>query len=109
MEGGFLCMSQNVAPFMGKPDSLFYWIPGEMVVVIRLPRLPAEDTLALLVEQVRDQLNEFLATYGLALELYGTAGRWPGGSQTMPPIRRRAFPFALHRPQPLVAIFFHAR
>lgn len=101
-------MSYSSSQFMGMPEGLYHWVPGEMVLVVRVPRLPAEDALDALVEQVQTQLNEFLAQYGLSLELYGTAGRWRV-TPTMPPVRRRAFIFALHRKQPLVAIFFHAR
>jgi hypothetical protein len=93
---------------MGTPEGLYHWIPGEMILVLRVPRLPSDDTLPQLVEQVQVQLNEFLAQYGLALELYGMAGRWLS-SPGMPPVRRRAFVFALQRRQPLVAIFFHTR
>ncbi|TMC21627.1 MAG: S8 family peptidase [Chloroflexi bacterium] len=101
-------MVRNAAEFMGTPHELFHWVPGEIVVIVRLPRLPVDDSLELLVEQVRTTLNEFLAQYGLILELYGTYGRWRE-VQTMPPVRRRAFVFGLHRRQPLVAIFFHTR
>jgi hypothetical protein len=93
---------------MGTPGELFHWIPGEMVVIVRLPRLPVDDSQDLLVEQVRTRLNEFLAQYGLALEAYGTHGRWRE-VPTMPPVRRRSFVFGLHRKQPLLAIFFHTR
>ena len=79
-----------------------------MVVVVRLPRLPVDDTQDLLVEQVRSQLNELLAPYSLTLEPYGTYGRW-SDVPTMPPVRRRSFNFGLHRKQPLIAIFFHVR
>src|SRR5581483_6533250 len=101
-------MSRSSTEFMGTPDELFHWIPGEMVVIIRLPRLPVDDSHDVLVEQVRTQLNEFLAQYSLALEPYGTYGRW-SEIPTMPPIRRRSFAFGLHRKQPLMAIFFHTR
>ncbi|MBO0780747.1 MAG: S8/S53 family peptidase [Ktedonobacteraceae bacterium] len=101
-------MSYSSDQFMGTPEGLYHWVPGEMVVIIRVPSLPADDTLDVLVEQVQVQLNTFLAQYGLALELYGTAGRWHA-SPAMPPVRRRAFVFALHRKQPLVALFFHTR
>src|SRR3979411_69210 len=106
--GEFSCMSRSSTEFMGTPDGLYHWIPGEMVVVVRLPRLPVDDTQDLLVEQVRIQLNELLAQYSLALELYGTYGRW-NDVPTMPPVRRRSFIFGLHRNQPLIAIFFHTR
>jgi hypothetical protein len=101
-------MSRSSSELMGTPDVLFHWIPGEMVIVVRLPRLPVDDSHDMLVEQVRTRLNEFLAQYGLALELYGTAGRW-SEVPTMPPVRRRSFIFGLHRKQPLIAIFFHTR
>lgn len=93
---------------MGTPDGLYYWMPGEMVIVIRLPRLPSDDTHDLLVEQARVQLNECLSYYGLSLELYGTHGRW-SNTPTMPPVRRRVFFFGLHRKRPLAALFFHVR
>ena len=101
-------MSFSSPQMMGTPDGLYHWIPGEMVVVVRLPRLPADDTHDLLVEQIRIQLNECLSRYGLSLELYGTYGRW-SNAPTMPPIRRRAFFFGLRRKRPLIAIFFHVR
>jgi len=101
-------MSRSSTEVMGIPDELFHWIPGEMVVVVRLPRIPGEDTQEVLIEQIRVQLNEFLAQYSLVLEAYGTYGRW-SETPTLPPIRRRAFIFGLHRKQPLIAIFFHTR
>ena len=101
-------MSRTASEFMGTPDSLFYWIPGEMVVVVRLKRRPADEILETLVEQIRATLNTFLATYQLSLEPYGSSGRWLE-TQSMPPIRRRAFIFGLHQPQPALAIFFHVR
>src|SRR6059058_4639912 len=101
-------MSRNAADLMTMPDKIFHWVPGELVVVVQLPRRPADDTLDLLVEQVRNQLNTFLAQYDLTLETYGTSGRWLD-IPTMPPVRRRAFIFGLHRQQPYVAIFFHTR
>jgi len=92
---------------MGIPDQLFHWIPDEIVVIVRLPRIPVDDTQETIAEQVRIQLNDLLKHYGVALEVYGTYGRWrePG----MPPVRRRSFLFGLHRKHPLLAIFFHAR
>src|SRR5260370_5071093 len=93
---------------MGTPDELFHWVPGEMVVVVRLHRRPAEDTQDILIEQIRSQLNALLARYNAVLEPYGTYGRW-GDALTMPPIRRRSFIFGLHRQQPLIAIFYHLR
>src|ERR1700694_5403632 len=92
-------MSRSSKELMGTPDSLYYWIPGEMVVIVRLPRLPADGTLDMLVEQVRAQLNSLLARYDLTLETYGTHGRWLD-VPAMPPIRRRAFIFGLQRQQP---------
>jgi len=82
-----------------------------MVVIVRLPRRPADDALDLLVEQVRSQLNAALISHSLVLETYGTHGRWldTAAIPPMPTVRRRAFIFGLHRQQPLVAIFFHAR
>lgn len=101
-------MSRNSTELMGTPDELYHWIPGEMVVVVRLPRLPVDDTQDLLVEQVRTRLNEFLAPYSLSLEPYGSYGRW-SEIPTMPPVRRRSFIFGLRQKQPLIAIFFHVR
>ncbi len=101
-------MSRTASELLGTPDSLFYWTPGEIVVVVRLKRKPADEILDTLIEQIRATLNTFLAAYQLTLEHYGTGGRWreaPG----MPPVRRRAFIFGLHRPQPSMAIFFHVR
>ena len=46
-----------------------------MVVIIRLPRRPAEGTLDMLVEQVRGQLNTLLERYDLRLEIYGISLR----------------------------------
>lgn len=101
-------MSRISSETMGTPDSLFYWIPGELVVVVRLKRKPAEEIQEALIEQIRAILNTFLAAYQLTLEHYGLGGRWqeaPG----MPPVRRRAFTFGLHKPQPSLALFFHVR
>jgi hypothetical protein len=101
-------MSRTASELLGTPDSLFYWTPGEIVVVVRLKRKPADEILDTLIEQIRSTLNTFLAAYQITLEPYGTAGRWretPG----MPPVRRRAFIFGLHRPQPSMALFFHVR
>jgi hypothetical protein len=93
---------------MVTPDEMFHWIPGEMVVVVRLPQQPVDDTYEILIEQVRSQLNVFLARHNISLELYGTYGRWHE-APTLPPVRRRAFVFGLHKQQPLIAIFFHVR
>jgi hypothetical protein len=101
-------MTHNSTEFMGVPDELYHWIPGEMVVIVRLLRLPVDEAQDTLVEQVRTRLNEVLAPYGIALEPYGTYGRWRE-VPTMPPIRRHSFVFGLHRKQPLIAIFFHTR
>lgn len=101
-------MSRSSIEVMGVPDGLFHWIPGEMVVVVRLLRIPGEDTQEVLVEQIRSQLNEFLAQYNLVLERYGMYGRW-NKMPALPPIRRRSFIFGLHRKQPLIALFFHTR
>ena len=101
-------MSRTASELMGTPDSLFYWIPGEIVVVVRLSRRPADETLEALIEQIRAALNTFLAPYQLFLELYGTGGRWRE-TPTLPPVRRRAFIFGLHRPQPSLALFFHVQ
>jgi hypothetical protein len=99
-------MSRNSIELMGTPNELFHWVPGEMVVVVRLHRRPAEDSQEMLVEQIRGQLNSLLARFNMVLEPYGTTGRWGDGS-AMPPIRRHSFIFGLHRQQPLIAIFFH--
>lgn len=101
-------MARSSTEYMGVPNELFHWVPGEMIVVVRLPRLPVDDSQDLLVEQVRTQLNEFLAQYRLVLEPYGTAGRW-SEIPAMPPVRRHSFIYGLHRKQPLIAIFFHTR
>ena len=101
-------MSRSSTEVMGTPDELYHWIPGEMVIVVRLPKLPIDDTLELLTEQIHAQLNNFLAQYRLALEPYGTHGRWLE-VPTMPPVRRHAFLFGFHRKQPLMALFFHIR
>jgi hypothetical protein len=92
---------------IGTPEQMFYWVPGEIVVIVRLPRRPADEILEVLAEQVRGQLNSLLAPHDLALEAYGSAGRWL--DTAMPPVRRRTFIFGLHRQQPLAAIFFHTR
>jgi hypothetical protein len=101
-------MARIPLELMGTPDSLFYWVPGEIVVVVRLKRKPAAEALEILVEQIRTTLNSFLATYRLTLEPYGSAGRWretPG----LPPVRRRGFIFGLHKAQPSLALFFHVQ
>lgn len=101
-------MSRSSTEVMGIPEELFYWVPDEMVVIVRLPRIPVDDTQDVVAEQIRAQLNVFLAPYGVTLEAYGTYGRWVD-TPTMPPVRRRSFIFGLHRKQPLLAIFLHAR
>jgi hypothetical protein len=101
-------MARNTTEFMGIPNELYHWIPGEMVVVVRLPRLPSDETQEILIEQVRTLLNSVLARYQITLEIYGAGGRWRE-LPTMPPVRRRSFVFGLHRKQPLLAIFFHTR
>jgi len=101
-------MPRYSTELMGTPDELFYWVPGEMVVVVRLHRRPTPDTQDLLVDQIRGQLNSLLARYNMVLEPYGTYGRWRD-VPTMPPILRHSFIFGLHRQQPLIAIFFHVR
>ena len=101
-------MSRSSTEFIGTPTELFHWVPGEIVVVVRLPRIPLDDALDVLIGQVRTQLNDFLSSYQIALEVYGTAGRW-SENPAMPPVRRRAFIFGLQRKQPLIALFFHTR
>lgn len=101
-------MSRTSTELMVTPDSLFHWIPGEIVIVARLKRRPADEILETLAEQIRTTLNTFLAAYHITLEPYGSSGRWqetPG----QPPIRKRAFIFGLHKPQPSIALFFHVR
>ncbi|HLZ56490.1 MAG TPA: S8/S53 family peptidase [Ktedonosporobacter sp.] len=99
-------MSGNAAEFMGIPEGRYHWVPGEMVVIVRLPQFPVDYQQDMLVEQVRIQLNTLLAQYGIALEPYGTYGRWLN-APVRPP--QPSFIFALHRKQPLIAIFFHTR
>ncbi|GAC1615417.1 MAG: hypothetical protein NVS4B11_02350 [Ktedonobacteraceae bacterium] len=101
-------MSRSSTELMGIPEELFHWVPDEMVVIVRLPRIPIDETQDIVAEQVRIQLNDFLAPYGVTLEIYGSYGRW-ADTPTMPPVRRRSFIFGLHKKQPLIAIFFHAR
>ena len=101
-------MVRSSTELMGTPEELFHWVPDEMVVIVRLPRMPVDDTQDIVAEQIRMQLNDFLAQYGVALEVYGTYGRWTD-TPTMPPVRRRSFIFGLHKKQPHMAIFFHAR
>src|SRR5215471_5265414 len=99
-------MARNSIELMGTPDGIFYWIPGEMVVVARLQRHPAAETQEILSEQIRAQLNALLINHGITLETYGAVGRWrdaPPGATI-----RRSFIFGQHRQQPLIAIFFHA-
>ena len=101
-------MSRNPIELMGTPDELCHWIPGEIVVIVQLPRRLAHDEQEPLVEQVLSRLNVLLAHYDLALEAYGTAGRWIE-TPTMPPIRRRSFIFGLRKQMPYAALFFHVR
>ncbi|GER86600.1 hypothetical protein KDW_07620 [Dictyobacter vulcani] len=101
-------MSRSSTEFMGTPAGLFHWIPGEMIVIARLTRIPLDDALDTVAEQIRLQLNKLLVRYQLTVDHYGTAGRW-SESPVMPPVRRRAFVFGLDRKQPLIALFFHAR
>src|SRR5579875_1937761 len=100
-------MTPGAADLVGRPTELFYWVRGEMVVVVQLPRRPAEDALELLAEQVRSQLNALLEPHHLMLEPYGSGGHWQEEAKpSRPPIRQRAFLFGYHRQQPLVAIFY---
>ncbi|HLX59350.1 MAG TPA: hypothetical protein VKR83_20220, partial [Ktedonobacteraceae bacterium] len=99
-------MARNSIELMGTPDGLFYWIPGELVVVARLQRHPAADAQEVLIEQIRGQLNALLADHGITLEPYGTVGRWQDAAQVTG--MRRSFIFGRNRQQPLIAIFFHA-
>jgi hypothetical protein len=101
-------MPRNSTELMGTPDEFFYWVPGEMVVLVRLHRRPNPETQDLLVEQIRGQLNSLLARYSMILEPYGTYGRW-SDIPTLPPVLRRSFVFGFHRLQPYIAIFFHVR
>lgn len=101
-------MSRSSFELMGTPDELFHWIPGEMVVLVRLPRRLTNNEVDTLTEQVLHRLNAFLARYELVLDIYGTAGRW-SDIPTMPPIRRRAFLFGARWRQPCIALFFHVR
>ena len=101
-------MSRNSIESTGVPEGLFHWIPGELVVVVRLHRRPAADAQDALMEQIRTQLNSLLKQYKLTLEPYGSSSRWRNG-QMASPIRRRSFIFGLHRQQPLIAIFFDVR
>ncbi len=99
-------MARNSIELMGTPDGLFYWIPGEMVVVVRLQRHPAADVQEVFIEQIRGQLNALLTGHGIILEPFGSAGRWQETSRVA--TTRRSFVFGRHRQQPLMAIFFHA-
>ena len=101
-------MPRHSTELMGTPNEFFYWVPGEMVVVVRLHRRPNPDTQDLLVEQIRSQLNSLLARYSMTLEPYGTYGRW-SDMPTLPPVLRSSFVFGFHRQQPFIAIFFHVR
>src|SRR5258708_13960158 len=101
-------MSRNLLEQISRSDQLYHCVRGEMVVVIRLPGQVKDDAQEVLVEQVRSQLNATLAPFSLTLEAYGTYGRWQS-TPSMPPVRRRSFVFGLHRQQPYVAMFFHAR
>jgi Subtilase family len=101
-------MALNAVDLMTAPEQIFHWIPGEMILVVRLHRPASGEAQEALVEQIRSQLNTFLARYSLVLEPYGSYGRWREAA-ALPPIRRRSFVFGLHKPQPLLAIFFHVR
>lgn len=98
-------MARSSVELMGIPDSLYHWVPGEMVVVVRLHRHPAEEARDVLVEQVRTQLNSLLAQFNLAIEPYGTLGRWHDIQTSL----RGSFIFGRHRQQPLIAIFYAVR
>ena len=100
-------MAAQANELMGTPDVIGYWIPGEMVVVVRLHRHPAAEAQEMLVEQVQRQLNALLAQFGMTLEPYGTSGRWR--EMTGAAKMRRSFIFGRHRQQPLIAIFYHVR
>ncbi len=101
-------MSRSPIELMGTPDELCHWIPGEIVVIVQLPRRLVNDEQELLVEQVLRRLNTLLLRYELTLEAYGTAGRW-NETPAMPPVRRRSFIFGLRKQLPYAALFFHVR
>lgn len=98
-------MAAYANELMGIPDGLGYWIPREMVVVVRLHRHPVAEAQDMLVEQVQRQLNALLAQYGMTLEPYGVSGRW----RDVTGAARRSFIFGRHRQQPLIAIFYQVR
>src|SRR5436305_12880084 len=99
-------MPRYSTELMGTPKELFYWVPGEMVVVVRLHRRPNPENQDLLLEQIRNRLNSLLTRYSIKLEPYGTYGRW-NESSTLPPVLRRSFVFGFQRQEPYMAIFFH--
>jgi subtilase family protein len=101
-------MPRYSTELIGTPNELFYWVPGEMVVVVRLHRRPNPETQDVLLEQIRNKLNSLLARYSMVLEPYGTYGRW-SEAPALPPVLRRSFVFGYHRRQPYMAIFFHVR
>jgi len=101
-------MPRYSTELIGTPHEFFYWVPGEMVVVVRLQRRPNPDSQDLLVEQIRNQLNFMLARYSMILEPYGTFGRW-SEIPTLPPVIRRSFVFGFRSQQPFIGIFFHVR
>ena len=101
-------MPRYSTELIGTPHEFFYWVPGEMVVVVRLQRRPNPDSQDLLVEQIRNQLNFMLARYSMILEPYGTFGRW-SEMPTLPPVIRRSFVFGFRRQQPFIGLFFHVR
>ena len=101
-------MSRSPIELMGTPDELCHWVPGEIVVIVQLPRRLGNDEQKILVEQVLRRLNTLLARYDLTLDIYGTAGRW-NEAPTMPPVRRRSFIFGLRKQLPYAALFFHVR
>ena len=61
-------MSRNAFDLMGTPDSIYNWIPGEIVVIVRLPKRPDDNDLDMLVEQVQSQLNIMVSSqyFGVA-------------------------------------------
>ena len=83
-------MSRNAIDVMGEPKTIFNWIPGEMVVIVRLPKRPPDDELDTLVEQVLARnptltLANHKETLGEAYEgapqLRLLTGEAPGGDQ----------------------------
>lgn len=88
------------------PERVYHWIPGEMVIILRMPAFLSDEYTGKLAEQVRSQLNVLLVEHQITLEHFL---RRTSRATTRPlATTREGFLFALQRRQPLMALFYRA-